>query len=221
MHISDGVLSPPVIAVTSFLATGVVAYSLQKIRTDEIPRIALMTTLFLVGSTIRVPIGPTSVHLVLTGLIGLVAGRRTAVAILSALLLQWFLFRFGGLSSLGANVLIESVPAMLLGMAIRPRLLRSGNRDFLYGFASGFLAILGGVLLLGLVLIQSNLRFGMGPLSTVTAVFLAHVPLMVVEGFITAFAVRFIVRVRPEFFNDSLHPTTTFCERRFDETQTE
>lgn len=200
MHISDGVLSPPIVAVTSLLAAGTIGYSLKGVKTEEIPRIALMTALFLVGSTIRIPIGPTSVHLMLTGLIGLVVGRRAAMVVLAALLIQWALFQFGGLSSLGANILIEAVPAMLLGMLFRHRLARSESTSFRYGFAAGFLAILGGVLLLSLVLIQSNLRFGMGPISTVKAIVLAHVPLMFVEGLITAFAVRFIVRVRPEFF---------------------
>lgn len=216
MHISDGVLSPMMIASTSVVGASILTFSLKGIKTEEIPRISLMTALFLVGSTIRIPIGPTSMHLMLTGLIGLVTGRRTAVAILTALLLQLFLFQFGGLSSLGANVSIESLPAMLLGMMFGPKLSRSGNRSFWYGFSAGFLAILGSVFLLSIVLIQSNLRFGMGPFSTVSAVVLGHVPLMFVEGFITAFAVRFIVRVRPDFFNC----TTIHNERNINENET-
>lgn len=36
-----------------------------------------MTAAFFVASLIHVPIGPTSVHLLLNGLLGVVVGRRT------------------------------------------------------------------------------------------------------------------------------------------------
>ena len=201
MHISDGVLSPAVIGITSLLGAGTLAFSLRGIKTEEIPKISLMTAVFLTGSTIHIPIGPTSMHLVLTGFIGLVTGRHAGVSIFIALLVQLFLLHFGGLSSLGANVLIESLPAMLLGMLLRPRL---GNKAFLYGFMAGFLAILGSVLLLGILLIQSHLRFGMGPFSTVTTVIVGHIPLMFIEGLITGFAIRFLVKIRPGFFTGNL-----------------
>lgn len=217
MHISDGVLSPVLIATTSLVGLGLSVFAIKGTKTDEIPKISLMTALFLVGSTIRIPIGPASVHLILTGLIGLVAGRRTAAVILTALLIQLFLFQFGGISSLGANVLIEALPATLLGMTLRPKLVRSGNRSLLYGFAIGFLAVFGSVLLLSVVLIQSNLRFAMGVFSTVSTLLLAHIPLMFIEGFITAFAVRFIVRVRPDFFA----ATTQYNERNSHESDVE
>ena len=209
MHISDGVLSPAVIGITSLLGTGTLAFSLRGIKTEEIPKISLMTAVFFVGSTIHIPIGPTSVHLLLTGFIGLVVGRHAAVSVLIALLLQLFLFHFGGISSLGANVLVESLPAMLLGMFLRPRLFHAGNKAFFYGFAAGFFSTAGSVLLLGIVLIQSNRRFGMGPFSTVTAVTAGHVPIMFIEGLMTGFAVQFIVNIRPYFF----HCESTNTER--------
>lgn len=207
MHISDGILSPTMIAATSLAGAGTLAFSLRGIKTEEIPKISLMTALFFVGSTVHLPVGPTSVHLLLTGFIGLITGRHAGVSIFIALLLQLFLLHFGGLSSLGANVLIESLPAMLLGMTVRSRLARSGNKSFFYGFASGFLCVLGSVLLLGTILIQSNMRFGMGPFSTVRTLTLGHVPLMFLEGLITGFAVRFIVQIRPAFFHGEAPPT--------------
>lgn len=200
MHLSDGVLSPVLIAATSVLGTGMVAWSLKGLKTEEIPKISLMTALFVAASMVRFPIGATSVHLLLTGLIGLVAGRRTAVVLAVALTLQLFLLQFGGLSSLGANILIESVPATLLGMILSARLTQSPRRAFWYGLTAGSLAILGSAVLLCLFLIQSNMRFGAGPFSTVRLVLLGHVPLMVIEGMITAFAVQLIVRIRPEIF---------------------
>lgn len=201
MHISDGVLSPAMIALTSLAGVGTLIFSLRGIKTEEIPKIALMTAVFFVGSTIHIPIGPTSVHLLLTGFIGLVVGRHAAVPVFIALLLQLFLLHFGGISSLGANVLIESLPAMLLGMLFQVKLVRTGNMAFFNGFIAGFFSILGSVFLLGFVLIQSNMRFGMGPFSTITAVMVGHLPLMLIEGLITGFTIQFLVKVRPHFFH--------------------
>jgi ABC-type Co2+ transport system, permease component len=120
--------------------------------------------------------------------------------------LQLFLLHFGGISSLGANVFILSVPAMILGTILRRHLATSAKMAFLCGFAAGFLVIAGSVLLLGITLIQSNMRFGSGPFSTVSAVTLAHLPLMFIEGLVTGFAVQFIVKTRPNFFGyESTH----------------
>lgn len=208
MHISDGVLSPELIAATTVAGAGVLAFSLKSVKPEDISKLSLMTAVFFVGSTVHLPVGPTSVHLLLTGFIGLVVGRQAAVSILIALLLQLFLLHFGGISSLGANVLIESLPAMVLGMILRPRLAgcgidsgSTGGKTFLYGFIAGFFSVLGSVVLLGVILMQSNTRFAMGPFSTFAAISVGHIPVMFVEGFITGFAVQFLVKVRPEFFH--------------------
>jgi len=201
MHISDGVLSPAMIAVTSLAGAGTLAFSLKGIKTEDIPKISLMTAVFFVGSTIHIPVGPTSMHLMLTGFIGLVVGHHVAVSVLIALLLQLFLLHFGGISSLGANVFIMSVPAMILGVCLRSYLVKAGSKSFLCGFAAGFLAVGGTVLLLAFTLIQSNMRFGQGPFSTIVTITVVQIPLMFIEGLVTGFAVQFIVKTRPNFFH--------------------
>lgn len=202
MHISDGVLSTAVTAVTYAGGTGLLLYALKGVKTKEIPRMALMTGVFFVGSTIHIPIGPSSLHLLLTGFIGLVVGRRAPISILIALLLQLFLLQFGGLSSLGANVLNTGLPAVLLGALLIPRLRKKSNA-LLIGAIAGGSAVIITVILLCLTLIQSNMRYGMGPLSTIQTLILSHIPLIIVEALITAFAVQSIVKIRPEFFGQA------------------
>lgn len=77
VHISDGVVTWPWLAGGFALAALLTAAAMFKVRDEEIPRIALMTAAFFVASLIHVPIGPTSVHLLLNGLLGVVVGRRT------------------------------------------------------------------------------------------------------------------------------------------------
>jgi len=200
MHISDGVLSTAVTAVTYAGATGLLAFSIKGVKHEEIPKMALMTGVFFVGSMIRVPLGPTSIHLMLTGFVGLVAGRRAPISVTIALLLQLFLLQFGGLSSLGANILMAGLPAMLIGMFLRPLVHKSNAMAAVIGAVSGGGAVLSVIVLLAAILTQANMRFGVGPLSTVRVVAVAHVPLVIVEAIVTAAAVLCIAKIRPEFF---------------------
>jgi cobalt/nickel transport system permease protein len=201
MHISDGVLSSSLITATLLGGAETLAISLWRVRHEEIPKISLMTCVFFAGSTvIHIPIGPTSQHLMLTGFIGLVLGRKAAIAVTIALLLQLFLFRFGGLSSFGANVFVISFPAMLLGMIFRPQLARHKNFAFGYGFLAGFLAIAGSVFLLAVVLWESNQRLKL----TSYAIIISAIPLMFIEGIVTGFAVQMITQIRPNFFRDEI-----------------
>ena len=199
MHISDGVLSVAVVAATYAGAAGLTGYALKGIEAEEIPKISLMTGVFFVGSAIRIPFGPTSLHLMLTGFIGLVAGRRATISILIALMLQLFLLQFGGLSSLGANVFMTAFPAVLLGKLLVPLLRKHGKHALAIGTAAGGLAVIGTVLLLSLILTQANLRFGVGPFSTIRILSAAHVPLMIAEAIVTGFAVQIIMKIRPEY----------------------
>jgi cobalt/nickel transport system permease protein len=61
-------------------------------------------------------------------------------------------------------------------------------------FAAGLLSILFSGLLTALALSLSDKGF----LVTAKAVVLAHLPIMVIEGFITMFVVGFITKVQPE-----------------------
>src|SRR5262245_32385819 len=113
VHISDGVLTPEWLA-GGFLLAGVLAFvGSWRIRDEEIPRVALMTAAFFVVSLIHVPVGGTSVHLLLTGLVGVILGWRAALAIPVGLFLQAALLNHGGFSSLGVNSCVMVLPALL------------------------------------------------------------------------------------------------------------
>jgi cobalt/nickel transport system permease protein len=62
---------------------------------------------------IRVPGAPTTTHLLLNGLLGVVLGRRALLGIPVGLLLQKMLFEHGGYYSLGVNSCVMGLPALL------------------------------------------------------------------------------------------------------------
>src|SRR5438876_21806 len=97
VHISDNILQAPCI-LAGFLLAGLLAVlGAWRIRDDEIPRVAILTSAFFVASLVHVRVGPTSVHLLLNGLVGVLLGWRAALAIPVGLLLQAILFGHGGI----------------------------------------------------------------------------------------------------------------------------
>ena len=56
MHLSDGVLSMPVIIGSTAGAAALVGYGLKGVQQEEIPKISLMTATFFTLSMLSVPI---------------------------------------------------------------------------------------------------------------------------------------------------------------------
>ena len=199
MHISEGVLSPPVLAAGAALTAGGVAIGLKKMEPDQVPAVALLSSAFFVASLIQVPLGPASIHLVLTGLTGLLLGWMAFPAILVGLALQAVFFQFGGLTSLGVNTFNMAFPAVLVHYLFGP-LVRSANRTWIFAGSAigGALAILLSGLLIGLSLVSTGEPFW----EIAQLAVAAHIPVMVIEGLLTGFCVLFLQKVKPELLFD-------------------
>jgi cobalt/nickel transport system permease protein len=113
VHISDGILAPSWWLAGIGLTVLLALIGARRIRDEEIPRIALLTSAFFVASLIHVRVGPTSAHLLLGGLMGVVLGWRAALAIPIAVLLQYVFFVHGGYTTIGINSLVMTMPALL------------------------------------------------------------------------------------------------------------
>jgi len=195
MHISDGVLSAPVLIFGYAATAGIAAASIKRISAEDMPRIAVMTSAFFVASLVHVPLGPTSVHLVLSGLVGIILGPAAFVSILVGLILQAFLFQHGGITTIGVNALMMGLPALAAYrlFALR-RMFRFEKRDEVFGFLAGFLSVLLGTLILALLLVSTGSEFA----GVAKYAALAHLPVMVIEGLITLSVVSFFKKVKPE-----------------------
>lgn len=205
MHISDGVL-PATLIFSTFALTGAgVAYSLRKIPPEELPKIAVVTAAFFVASLIHLPLGPTSVHLLLPGLVGILLGPAAAfLSITVGVVLQSILFQFGGLTALGANSLMMGVPAIACGLffslfqgsTVRSRVAASA-------VAGGCGTLLAALVLAGWLAASGEHFFGVARLALV-----AHLPVALIEAIVSASTVSFIHRVKPEMlvWSRSLSP---------------
>jgi len=195
MHISEGVLSTPVLLVGAAVAVAGTAVGLKKLDYDRLPQVAVLTSAFFVASLVHVPIGPSSVHLILNGLMGLLLGWAAFPAILVGLILQAVLFQFGGLTVLGANTTAMALPAVICHYALG-KAARSDMRAL--SVSASFLAGAGAILLGGLLMAAALVFTGESFWPVARLVLVAHLPVMVIEGVFVAVCIQFLKQVRPE-----------------------
>lgn len=194
MHISEGVLSGPIMLGGAALAVAGTALGLKKIDYDRIVHVAILSSAFFVASLIHVNIGPSSVHLILNGIVGLMLGWAAVPAIGVALLLQAVFFQYGGITALGVNTVIMAAPAVICHYLFSPYLSKGGTAVFIASFLAGFSSILLASVLLGFALFLSEQNFYEVSLLVIGA----NVPVMIIEGIITGFCVSFLGKVYPE-----------------------
>ncbi len=208
MHIPDGYL-PTVICTAGYAVTiPVTAYALHRIQKEgdpreQIPKASLLTAAFFVASWIHIPVPPTSVHLVLSGLMGAILGWFAFPAILIGLFLQAVMFGHGGLSTLGVNAVIIGIPALIAYQIFHLRTLfgeAGRTRTGIFGFLASLCAIVlsTGIFITILVnFIPADLDAATERTAILTLA-LGHIPLMFIEGAFTAFVTMFLFRVRPQ-----------------------
>lgn len=194
MHISEGVLSGPVLLAGGVLTVAGTAIGLKKLDYERIARAGILSSAFFVASLIHVPIGPSSVHLILNGIVGLILGWGAFPAILVALFLQGMLFQFGGLTTLGVNTLIMALPAVACYYCFGPFVQRENRVALLAAFACGFMGIFLGAIVAGAALMFSEENF----LEITILMVSANIPVMLIEGLMTAFCVAFFRKVQPD-----------------------
>ena len=194
MHISDGVLSWPVLAAGTLMASGGIAAGLKATDYRKMPQVAVFTSLFFVGSLIHVPLGPAGAHMVLNGLAGVVLGWAVFPALFIGLLLQAVIFSHGGITAVGVNTLNMALPGVvcwkLFGMV--------SNKPAA-GFIAGFTGVAGSLIMLAACLILSESAF----MPAVKLLVAGHLPVAAAEGFVTAAAVGFLLKTCPEIIGNS------------------
>ena len=194
MHISEGVLSAPMLISGAALAAAGTTIGLKQLDYDRIAQVGMLSAAFFVASLIHVNIGPSSVHLILNGIVGLLLGWAAFPALLVALALQAVFFQFGGITVLGVNTVIHALPAVLCYYLFGGLVRRKSAAAMGGAFACGFVSVFLSAILVGAALILTEENFW----EMSSLVVAAHLPVMLIEGIITAFCVAFLKKVQPE-----------------------
>jgi cobalt/nickel transport system permease protein len=194
MHIVDGALAPEVLIGGGVLAVAGLAMGLRKLPIDKIPATGVLSATFFVASLIHVPVGPSSVHLIMSGLAGLVLGWSSFPALFVGLLLQAIFFGFGGLTVLGVNTFNIAFPAVVAGLLFRGMVSRSNPvTAAVIGGCAGAFSIALTTVFVAIALGLSGDAF----VPAAKLVFFAHIPIMLIEGLVSAAAVYLIAKVKP------------------------
>ena len=198
MHISDGIISVEVAITTGVVATLFCAYALKKLSNDKIALVAALSALFFVTSFIHIPFGPTQIHLMLLGFIGIFLGNLAFLSISIALILQALLLGFGGLTSLGANIVIMAMPAYMVYLIFKLNIMKKINEKIRF-FLVGFIGVFISSIFLFIILVLSKEEY----LAVGYSVIAVNIPTMILEGIITLFLLLYIKKVMPTLLKDT------------------
>ncbi|MBK9137833.1 MAG: energy-coupling factor ABC transporter permease [Verrucomicrobia bacterium] len=199
MHLSDGILAPPVLGAGFVAAAALTAWGATGLREEETPRVAVFTAAFFCASLLHFKVPPTSVHLLLHGLLGVVLGRRALLAIPIGLALQAALLGHGGITTLGVNTTLFGLSALAGAGLYRGLGGAASRRPFWAGAAAAGLA----VLVAGMLLTACLWSLGEGFKLVAQYALLAHLPVLAVEALVTGFTVEFLQRVQPALLTGS------------------
>lgn len=202
-HIPEGVLSTPVLVCGAAITAVALIYAIKRMDYDRLPQTAVLAATFFVASLVAFPVGPSSEHLLLSGLMGIILGWMAVPALLVALALQALFFGFGGPFVLGVNTLDMALPAIVSYYLIAPllrRAIQAGNKRsiLIYGGLAGALGVALTGAMVALVLILSGPEY----YASAKVIGLTYLPLMLVEAVVTAIVVQFLARVAPELLLD-------------------
>lgn len=196
MHIAEGILSPLVIATGATITTLGCAWGLHRAAPEAVVRMGMLAAAFFAFSLLHVPIAGTSVHLMGLGLMGLILGRGVWPAVVVALVIQALFLGYGGLTSLGVTATVIALPAVISGWVMR----RAGRHQMLISGIAGFAAVQLALGLLALALWAS----GAGLIAWIFV--LAHQPVALLEGLLSAGAVQYLRRCQSPLLHT--HPTS-------------
>ena len=203
MHISDGVLTNPVCIGGYAAAIGVAWATLRKMEIKELPQISVVTAVFFVATLINIPLGPVSIHLILHGLVGMILGFSAFLSIFLGLILQTLLFGHGGFTTIGCNAILMGVPAIICGLMFG-LVKKSGNKALKIG--TGAVAGALGTILSGAILASFLATSGEDFFAVARLALYTHIPVMLIEGTVCAFAVSFLLKVKPEMVGGVIQP---------------
>lgn len=195
MHIAEGILSPAVLGIGAAVAIGGLVAGLRGLKEKQIPVCGLMAAVFFLASLIHVPVGVSSAHLLLVGLIGMLLGWASYPAIFTGLSLQALLFQYGGLTTLGVNTACMGTAAVCAWYIFH--LFASHAHSSIMFRTGAFCAGAFGVALSSLLTSIALAFSAEGFKTAALMLFLSHLPIMIVEGLITMLTATFLARYKP------------------------
>ncbi|MDD2421928.1 MAG: energy-coupling factor ABC transporter permease [Heliobacteriaceae bacterium] len=204
MHIPDGFLDAKTWVAASLISAATVSYAAKKTREvlsdRQIPRLAVMAAFIFAAQMVNFPVaGGTSGHLIGAALAAITFGPWSAVLIMSTvLIIQCLFFQDGGLTALGANILLMGITAPFIAHWVYHLFVSPGagrSRMFAGTFAAAWCSTFVASMVCALLLAVSGTV-----IATVgfPAMAFWHAIIGIGEGVITALVLAYLTQVRGE-----------------------
>ena len=204
MHIPDGFLDAKSIAVSVAASMPIVGMAVAKTRKvfddRQIPKMSVMAAFIFAAQMVNFPIvGGTSGHLIGATLAAVMLGPWSAVLVMTTvLIIQCLVFLDGGLTALGANILLMGIVAPWIGWWVYNFLAgQSTNRLRVWGstFMASWCSTMAAAVVCTLLIVFS----GYIPLKVVLPAMVGwHAVIAVGEGLITSVVIAYIAQVKSE-----------------------
>jgi len=207
MHIPDGFVNIDVSAATAVLSAGGLGASIavlnKRLQPSRVPLMGLSAAFIFAAQMLNFPVmGGTSGHLLGAALVAMLLGPAAATVVMSSVvILQCLIFGDGGLVSLGANLfnmaivapwtayLVFSVFRRIAGLGTRARVATAAFGAWCSIVAASFACA-----------IELSVS-GSAPAGIVVpAMLFVHMVIGAAEALVTASAIYFLSRHKPELF---------------------
>lgn len=210
LHIPDGFLNLPVIAVTWVLAIALIAISLNRVQAEyqekAVPLMGVCAAFIFAAQMINFPIpGGTSGHLLGGTLAGALLGPWAGTLVMTVVfIVQAVVFQDGGLTVLGANIFNMGLIGTFAGYYVYKAIRFAIGRNKLPGMAVGAAVAAWASVMIAAIFCAIQLAVsGTVPLAVaIGAMATWHVLIGIGEAAITVVALIFIWRTRPDMFYD-------------------
>lgn len=210
MHIPDGFLNLPVIAVTWVIAIGLITLALSRAQAEyqerAVPLMGVCAAFIFAAQMINFPIpGGTSGHLLGGTLAGALLGPWAGSLVMAVVfIVQGVVFQDGGLTVLGANIFNMGLIGTFGGYYLYRTIRFAIGRDKLQGMAIAAAVAAWTSVVFAAVVCAIELALSGTVTLTVALTAMAswHVVIGIGEALITVAALSFIWRTRPDLFYD-------------------
>jgi cobalt/nickel transport system permease protein len=208
MHIPDGFLNLPIIALTWIMSLGLIALALRRVQAEyqdrAVPLMGVCAAFIFAAQMINFPIpGGTSGHLLGGTLAGALLGPWAGSLVMSVVfIVQGLLFQDGGITVMGANILNMGLIGTFGGYYLFQTLRNAIGRDKLQGMVVGSaVAAWASVVVAATACAFELAASETVPLPVALAAMMGwHIFIGVGEALITVATVTFIWRTRPDLF---------------------
>lgn len=208
MHLSEGILPARDAMGAGIIVLPFIVLGLKKIRQCKSENPLYFSLVGLLGAAvfvisafpIPVPIAGTCSHPAGTGLSAIILGPFPSVVVSTvALLIQALFMAHGGLTTLGANVLTMGICGSFCGYFAYKLSKKLGASYFVSGFMAGVVADIVTYAATAFVLAFSLSNDFLTAFIEIGLAFVpTQIPLSILEGVITGFAVKYVFQNRPE-----------------------